>query len=104
MFAYIVCCQFAPGAEAVADRWLEWLGDRHLQDVLDCGAQSVEVIEFDGPTRSFEIHYRFADRAAYDRYVDEHAPRLRAEGLSLFPLEQGLAYSRRNGEVRIKRP
>ena len=99
MIAYIVCCDVAAGAEAVADRWLQWLREEHLAEVIACGAASATVIELDGSPRQFEIHYRFPDRDACDRYLQLHAPRLRAKGLRRFPLELGLSYRRKTGEV-----
>ena len=49
-----------------------------------------------------EAHFRFADRAAFEAYERDGAPRLRAEGLELFPPEAGVTYRRRTGEVAVR--
>ena len=46
MFRYVVTATFTD--PAVAERWLAWMRDGHLQDVLDAGAQSGEAIRLDG--------------------------------------------------------
>jgi hypothetical protein len=98
-FLYVVRCTFAPNASAVAPRWLAWLREQHLSEVLAAGAISAEIIRVDNSGEAYEIHYRFASRDAFDRYEREHAPRLRADGLARFPLNLGLKYERRTGEV-----
>ncbi len=69
--------------------------DEHLADVCAAGAQSAELI-VDG--LRCETRYTFADRAAFDAYERDHAPRLRDEGLQRFPLSLGLTYSRTTGK------
>ena len=96
-FAYTVSCTFTD--PAVADAWTQWLRDEHLADVCAGGAVAAEVVRLDGTPLRTEVRYRFADRAAFERYEREHAPRLREEGLRKFPLELGLTYSRSTGEL-----
>jgi dipeptidase E len=96
--AYTVAATFQEGA--VAEEWLRWLREGHLAEVRTCGACDVEVIELDGPERSFEVRYHFATRQAFEAYERDHAPRLRAEGLRLFPTERGVTYRRSLGVVR----
>jgi hypothetical protein len=101
MISYIVRCQFGGGSEnprELSVRWLNWLRDEHLEDVMDGGAESVEVFEMDENQPTFEIRYVFPSREIFVAYEKDQAPRLRAEGLRLFPLEQGLKYERRVGE------
>jgi hypothetical protein len=43
--------------------------------------------------------YEFASREAFDRYVSEAAPRLRAEGLAKFGQDRGVSYLRYVGQV-----
>lgn len=95
--AYTVSCSFTD--PAVAGRWMDWLRDGHLADVVAAGAESAYAVKLDGDPVRCEARYTFADRAAFDRYEREHAPRLREEGLSLFPLDLGLSYSRSVGEI-----
>ena len=96
-FAYTVSCTFSD--PAVADRWLAWLREEHIDDVCAAGALQGEVVRLDGEPIRMEVRYRFASRAAFEAYERDHAPRLRDEGLSRFPLSLGLEYSRTTGEA-----
>jgi hypothetical protein len=102
MIAYTVAATFADAA--VAEEWLGWLRSGHLAEVLAGGALSAEVIEWDGPERSFEVSYHFPSRQAFAKYEREHAPRLRAEGLERFPPGRGVTYRRMVGVVRESGP
>lgn len=84
---------------ALVDPWLRWLRGGHIAEVLAGGATSAEIIALDSPAHTYAIHYRFPARAVFERYEREHAPRLRAEGLQLFPIEKGVAYRRSVGVV-----
>ncbi len=97
MFAYTVRCEFDDAA--VAQRWLEWMEREHLADVCAAGARRAEAIRFDGAPASCEVRYLFDSREAYEAYLRDHAPRLRAEGLKRFPPELGLRYTRTTGDV-----
>lgn len=104
MYRYTVACRFVSGDRELAERWLTWLRDGHLQDVINGGAESAEVVSLDDSLPHYEIGYRFPDRAVLDRYLAEFAPRLRQEGLARFPLELGLEYRRSTGVVCLQRP
>ena len=95
--AYTVRCSFTEGD--VADAWATWLREAHLADVCDAGASHAILVRLDGEPVTYEARYTFPDRATFDAYVRDHAPRLRDEGLSRFPLARGLTYSRTVGEV-----
>src|SRR5262245_11239590 len=95
--AYTVAVTFTDDALVAA--WLAWM-ETHMPEVVDCGAEDAELVELDGTPRTFEARYHFASREAFARYEQDHVPRLRAEGLRLFPLEKGLSYRRSLGEVR----
>ncbi|MDY7093637.1 MAG: DUF4286 domain-containing protein [Acidobacteriota bacterium] len=84
----------------VAWRWLDWLQGGHLADVCAAGALAADAVLLDGEPVRCQARYRFSHRAAFEAYERDHAPRLRAEGLELFPLELGLSYSRTLGEIR----
>jgi hypothetical protein len=99
--AYTVRCTFSD--EATARDWAAWLREAHLDDVLDAGAERASLVRLDGPGIAYEARYRFPDRAAFDAYITDHAPRLRAEGLARFPLDLGLDYTRCVGEVVVRR-
>lgn len=99
MFSYTVRCSFSD--PTVAENWLQWLKSEHIQDVIDCGAMSGEVFAMDdSPT--YEVRYQFASKEDFANYESDHAPRLRAEGLTKFPLDLGLKYSRSAGESQFK--
>ncbi len=74
-------------AEAVdletMDRFVEWMRTEHLADVRACeGVRSAELLRLDG--LHARAAYRFSTRAAYERYLERDAPRLRARGRELF--------------------
>ena len=98
---YTVRCQFT-GNNQLSDHWLAWLRDIHIDDVLKCGAQSATIVKMDVEPDTFEIRYIFESRQAFEMYEAEHAPRLRAEGLELFPEDQGISYERTTGDVVFK--
>lgn len=100
-YAYTVRCRFDD--PQVAERWARWMEAEHFQDLLDAGALRAELVALQGEGTTLECRYLFADQAAFHRYQEQHGPRLRAEGLSRFPLELGLHYSRSEGPVRLSR-
>jgi hypothetical protein len=95
--AYTVAAAFDD--PAVAAEWLRWLTDGHVAAVLAGGATAAEVVELDGPKRSFEVRYRFPSQQAFAAYERDHASRLRAEGLQRFPPERGVSYRRTLGVI-----
>lgn len=87
---------------ATADRYLSWLTGGHCALVLAGGAESASITRLDTPPGSpprIEVRYLFPDRPVFDRYVTDHAPRLREDGLRQFPPESGISFERRTGEV-----
>ena len=99
--AYTVYTTFTDGR--LADDWLRWLRGGHIAEVINGGATDAEIVELDAAsdappgTRAFEVRYHFPSRAHFARYEADRAPRLRAEGLKLFPLERGVSYRRAVG-------
>lgn len=83
--------------DQIAARWLQWLRNGHVAEVLAGGATAAEVVRRDGPVIEYEVRYSFPSREALDAYERQHAPRLRAEGLRLFPTEHGIHYHRCTG-------
>lgn len=87
---------------STAHDWLAWMHDHHIADVIAAGALSGRVIQNDSnaasPQLSLSAQYEFADRASFDAYLRDHAPRLRTEGLQKFPPDV-VAYSRRSGDI-----
>ena len=94
---YTIAATF-PNAE-LAEAWLRWLRAGHMADVLACGASSGEIVILDSPAHSYEVRYRFPSREVFSMYERDHATRLRAEGLKLFPVEKGISYRRSVGTV-----
>ncbi|MDA1262935.1 MAG: DUF4286 family protein [Planctomycetota bacterium] len=99
-FRYTVTLTFTDPSIAV--EWLAWMRDEHVAHVLQAGAQSAEIIKMDGVFVRCEARYSFASRAEFDRYVRDHAPRLREEGLRHFPTTRGIQYERSCGEVIVR--
>jgi len=97
MVFYDVRCTFTD--PDVARRWVAWLREEHLQEVLDAGAATAAVARVRGEGWVYEARYTFASAEAFAVYEAEEAPRLRAEGLARFPLELGLVYERRVGDA-----
>ena len=83
----------------VEAEWLRWLRGGHIADVLAGGATDAEIVRLDGDGNSYQIRYHFPSRDAFTAYERDHAPRLRAEGLRLFPPDKGVAYHRSVGDV-----
>ena len=99
-FSYVVHATFRD--PATLEAWVAWLRDGHLEDVMAGGALSAEVVRVDGDALAAEVRYRFASRESFVRYERDFAPRLRAEGLALFPSERGVTYRRSTGEVVVE--
>jgi hypothetical protein len=100
--AYTVTATFDDSA--LADEWLRWLIGGHIAEVLAGGATAGEVVGLIGDKPTFEVRYRFPSRETFAAYERDHAPRLRAEGLRLFPLERAVAYRRTVGVVVAAMP
>ena len=97
MFAYTVRCTFS--YRDLADEWVDWLRNEHLADVCEAGAIDAEVVRLESDPVEVEVRYHFPSREIFNRYEQEHAPRLRKEGLERFPLDRGLSFHRSVGEV-----
>jgi len=75
--------------ESVHHQWLQWMQQKHIPEVLATGkftsARLVRVLveeELGGLT--YAIQYTTDSKETLQRYYDEDAPRLRAEGSRLF--------------------
>jgi hypothetical protein len=86
---------------ATATEYAEWLVGGHVQQVLAGGALRAAVVRVEGLVDRFQVEsrYVFENRADFDRYVAETAPKLRAEGLLRFPPARGVAFERRIATV-----
>src|SRR5690606_41091277 len=99
--AYTVIARFPN--EATRDEYVAWLEDGHIDQVIAHGAHSAMIVrlEPDGPGEAptVEVRYVFSTHENYDRYVREHAPALRADGLKRFPPERGVVFRRTVGVI-----
>jgi hypothetical protein len=84
--------------EATQTRYVAWLLAGHVEQVLLGGASSADVVAVDGAL-TVQTRYVFPDRATLERYIREHAPKLRAEGMRLFGPETGVRMERITGSV-----
>ena len=73
---------------AIADAYAAWLGP-HIREILALdGFLGADWFAVEGEGTAGRVHwcvqYRLRDRAALQRYFDEHAARLRGDGLERF--------------------
>ena len=83
-------------------RYLSWLVPDHVLAVKAGGAEGVRVVlpdrASDTAPATVEVQYVFSSRKAFDTYMCNHAPALRADGLKHFPPETGISYERQVAE------
>ncbi len=84
-------------------RFLAWLVPDHVLAVKAGGAGAVRVVlpdRADADTPAVvETQYVFPTRKAFDTYVREHAPALRADALKHFPPQSGIVFERQVAEI-----
>lgn len=99
-------------------RYLAWLSPNHVVEVMKGGATGVRIVlplpdDRSGQTPAgqqagtvppsapavVEAQYTFPSRKAFDEYVRDHAPALRADGLKHFPPDSGITYERQVAEI-----
>lgn len=73
--------------QEIAEEYAEWLSP-HIREILDldevAGASWWRVESDDPNTVSWCVKYEFPNREAYQSYLDNHAERLRGDGLERF--------------------
>lgn len=99
--AYTVIATFPD--EATRAEYAAWLQDGHIDQVLSHGGHSASLVRLDraapdDPIR-LEVRYIFPTREVFERYVEHHAPALRADGLKRFPPERGVSFTRTIGQI-----
>ena len=71
--------------------------------VLAGGATNARIVlpdrESEAAPAVVETQYVFPSRRAFETYLRDHAPALRADGLKHFPPESGITYSRQVAEI-----
>ena len=84
-------------------RYLAWLSPNHIMQVMVGGATATRIVlpdrAGDHAPAVVETQYVFPSRKAFDDYVRDHAPALRADGLKHFPPESGITYERQVAEI-----
>lgn len=66
----------------IADNWLQWLLNEHIQDVMQTKCfvdykllRLLEVDDIEGPT--YAIQYFAESKSDYNRYIEFHASKMR---------------------------
>lgn len=123
--AYTVIASFLD--LSTAEAFIAWLRGGHTDGVIAGGAESAMIVRLDpdppapapvspgvgaggsggsggagaaaGGRARVEVRYVFPSRAVFERYLEIHAPALRAEGLAKFGPAQGVTMTRSIGEV-----
>lgn len=84
-------------------RFLSWLTPDHVLAVKAGGATAVRIVlperEGESATAVVETQYVFPSRKAFDAYLRDHAPALRADALKHFPPECGVTFARQVAEI-----
>ncbi len=84
--------------DEIARRWVRWILEEHIADVVAAGALSGRLVRLDDPPHSYVVQYEFASRESVEQYLRDHAPRLREEGARRFDTAD-VTYLRRTGDM-----
>lgn len=87
---------------AVADDYVAWLLDGHVQAVVDGGAAHATVTRLDGAPVRVESRYVFETAADFARYEATVAPALRADGIARFVDPHGVTFTRWTGRLALR--
>lgn len=75
-------------ADSEHDKWLQWMRNKHISDVLATGlfnnARLVKVLVEEDEGATYSVQYFTDSKDKLNDYYTNHAPRLRQEGLALF--------------------
>ena len=97
-FIYTVTGTFADSG--LLERWIAWLESGHVQEVVRVGgALQADIVRMEGVANKVQVCYRFSSAEAFASYERDRAPRLREEGLKLFPASDSIRYERSTGTV-----
>jgi hypothetical protein len=84
-------------------RFLSWLTPDHVLAVKAGGATAVRIVlperEGESAPAMVETQYVFPSRKAFDAYLRDHAPALRADAMKHFPPESGVTFARQVAEI-----
>ncbi|MBX6330668.1 MAG: DUF4286 family protein [Gemmatimonadaceae bacterium] len=85
----------------LADGYERFMREHHIPHLLATGAFAAATLSRSAPGR-YRVRYEAHSRAALDRYLAEHAPRLRQEFTAAFPA--GIELSREEWTVLAQWP
>lgn len=98
MSAILYTVRAACPTPQIRGRFLSWLVPDHVMAVKAGGATAVRVVlpdrEGDTAPANVETQYTFPSRTAFETYLRDHAPALRADAMQHFPPESGVTFSR----------
>jgi hypothetical protein len=84
-------------------RFLAWLSPDHVLQVKAGGATAARIVlpdrADDAAPAIVETQYAFPSRKAFDAYIRDQAPVLRAEVHKKFPPESGISFERQVAEI-----
>lgn len=75
--------------ESVHDKWLNWMQQKHIPEILATGKFSsarltrVLIVEEMGGT-TYSVQFTTDSKATLEKYYEQDAPKLRQEALQLF--------------------
>jgi hypothetical protein len=81
------------------DLYEAWLLGGHVEQVRAGGAETAQVVRLSEPPMAVQTRYEFASEAAFERYLRDHAPALRADGLARFGSLSGVSFRREVGTI-----
>ncbi|MBN8879537.1 MAG: DUF4286 family protein [Sphingobacteriales bacterium] len=74
-------------AEPVADKWLQWMKEEHIPDIIGTGCfthavilRLIEVDETEGPT--YAVQFFSESKALYNRYIENFSEEKRKTALA----------------------
>jgi hypothetical protein len=79
-------------AEEPVEKYERFMCERHIPDLLATGCFRAATFARRANENFYRIVYEAHDARALDRYLTEHAPRLRADFLAHFPV--GIEFTR----------
>jgi hypothetical protein len=80
----------------LCEAYERYMRERHIPDLLETGSFAGASFSRSAPGR-YRVRYEAHDRAALERYLAEHAPRLRRHMTESFP--EGVEISREEWDV-----
>ncbi len=75
--------------ESIHDRWMQWMTEKHIPEVLDTGKftkalMTQVLVQEDLGGITYSVQYSCPSRELLEKYYREDADALRTQGLELF--------------------